>query len=299
MKTSATRKIRTLMRKARAIPGKESRKTWGSRNACLTSGHPDAFTITATRTPTMTIVLSVATAIARPPPGDPEPMMRERLSPVRALPQVRSSGLGEVRPLEPLDGPVRPQPVQRAVHALHERIALLEDHAEVLTRPALREPADDRPVVELHGRDVEGRGQVDHDAVDLAGLQCRDRVVVRVVDGRALRGPDEVLDVVVAGRADLRAELVRPQSRHGPDSRDRRAGIPDGRLVHEVVRVRKRDVLRARGEERDLRHVEVERLRPRSERVVEGNRTPRDLSLREPELLRDRVRDRGLVALAA
>src|SRR5262245_19533750 len=178
MKTSATRKIRTLMRNACAIPGKESRKTWGSKNACLTSGQPDALTTIATRAPTTTIVLSRATAIARPPPGDAEPMMRERLSPLRALPQVRGARLGEVLLLQRPHRAVRPQAAERAVHALDERVALAEDHPEMLARAALRQLPDDRAVVELGRHDVERGGQVDDDPVDLARLEGGDRVVV-------------------------------------------------------------------------------------------------------------------------
>src|SRR5262245_680190 len=186
MKTSAVRKIRTLMRKASAIPGNDSRKTSGSKNACLTSGHPDALTTIATSTPTTTSVLMVATAIARPVPGAAEPMMREPLLPVSALPEVRGAGGCQVLPLEALHRAVRPQPVQRPVHAPGKRIALLEDHPEVLAGTSLRKLAHDRPVVELDGHDVERRWQVDDDAVDLARVQRSDRVVVRVVDGGAL-----------------------------------------------------------------------------------------------------------------
>jgi hypothetical protein len=99
MKTSAIRKIRTLIRNARAMSGNDSLKTSGSKNACLTSGQPEALTTTRTTIPTTTSVEIVATAIARPPPGDAEPMMREPLLPVSALPQVRRAGAGEVRPL--------------------------------------------------------------------------------------------------------------------------------------------------------------------------------------------------------
>ena len=130
------------------------------------------------------------------------------------------------------------------------------------------------PFVELDRDDEERGRQVDDDAVDLPGVQRRDRVVVRVVHGRALRGPDEPRDVAVARRPDLGAELVRPEAGDGPDARDRRPGVRDDRLVDEVVRVRERDVPRALGRERDLRHVEVERLVAGPERVVERNRAP-------------------------
>ena len=130
-------------------------------------------------------------------------------------------------------------------------------------------------------------------------VQRRDRVVVRVVHGRALRGPDEPRDVAVARRADLGAELVRPQAGDGPHARDRRSRVRDDRLVDEVVRVRERDVPRTLRRERDLRHVEVERLVAGPERVVERDCAPRHLALREAELPRHRVGDGRLVPLAA
>src|SRR5262245_6943758 len=159
MKTSAVRKIRTLMRKASAIPGKDSRKTSGSKNACLTSGHPDALTTIAKSTPTTTSVLMVATAIARPVPGAAEPMMREPLLPVSALPEVRGAGRCQVLPLEALHRAVGPQSVERPVHTPGQRVAPLEHHSEVLAGTALGELAHDRPVVELDRHDVERRRQ--------------------------------------------------------------------------------------------------------------------------------------------
>src|SRR5688500_11130122 len=151
MKTSAIKKMRTLMRKALAMSGNDSRKISGSKNACLTSGQPAALTTARTINPTKTSVLSVATAIARLPPGDAEPMMREPLLPVSALPQVGRARSREVRALEPLDRAVRPQSVERSVHAASQRVPFLEDHPELLARAALWELAHDLAVVELHG----------------------------------------------------------------------------------------------------------------------------------------------------
>src|SRR3990170_1352346 len=184
MKTSAIRKILTLTKKALAMSGNESAKTSRLRKDCLTSGQPGARTTSTTTTLTTTSVLSAAMTIARRPlpPGDAVPMMREPLLPVRVLPQVRGAGLREVRPLQFLHRSVRPQAVERPVHALDERVVLLEHHAEVLARPALRELADDGSVVELHCDDVEGRRQVDHDPVDLPAVERGYGVVVRVVD---------------------------------------------------------------------------------------------------------------------
>src|SRR5688500_12169343 len=158
MKTSAIRKIRTFRRNALAMSGNDSWKTVGSKKPCLTSSQPGEVTIATTIRPTTTSVLRVATATARLPPGDAEPRMREPLLPVSALPEVRSAGPREVRPLEPLDRAVRPQAVERAVHAPDERVALLEHHAEALARSALRELADDRAFVKLN-RDDEERGR--------------------------------------------------------------------------------------------------------------------------------------------
>jgi hypothetical protein len=120
MNTSAIRKMRTFSRNARAISGNDSEKTSGSRNACLTSGQPDAVTTSATIRPTKTSVLKPATATARPPPGAAEPRMREPLPSVSALPEVRGAGPREVLLLELLDRAVRPQAAERPVHASHE-----------------------------------------------------------------------------------------------------------------------------------------------------------------------------------
>ena len=86
MNTSATRKIFTFTRKARAISGNDSWKMSRLKNACLTSGQPAAFTTSRTSSPTKTSVLSVATAIARRllPPDDAVPRMRELRLPVSA-----------------------------------------------------------------------------------------------------------------------------------------------------------------------------------------------------------------------
>jgi hypothetical protein len=66
------------------------------------------------------------------------------------------------------------------------------------------------------------------------------------------------------------------------------------RLVHVVVRVAEVDHLRARGFVRDLVDVEVELLRPRRERDVEGYDHPLHRALRETELVGDRVGDGAL-----
>ena len=176
-------------------------------------------------------------------------------------------------------------------------LALREHHAEVLARGG-RELAEDRPVLDLHRGHVEGGRQVDDDPVDLAVLQRLDRGGVLREDRRRLRGLDRVLDEVVARGAELRAELVLPQRRDRLRPRDRLALEHDDRLVHVVVRRAEVDDLRAGGRDRDLVDVEVERLLAGRVRAVERHVRPLDLRLREAELLRDRVGDRGLEALA-
>src|SRR5262245_43893484 len=249
MNTSATRKMRTFRRKARAMSGKDSRKTVGSKNPCLTSSHPAELTTTRTMTAMKSAVETRAMPTLLPPP----PFVRlprifePRFSFSGALLQVRRSSPRQVRPLETLDCPVRPQAVERPVHAPDERVALLEHHAEVLAHAALRQLPDDRPVVQLCSHYVEGRREIDDDAVDLARLERGDRVVVRVVDRGRLRGPDEPGVVVVTCGTELGAQLVRAQARDGLYPRDRSTGVGDDGLVHEVVRVRERHVLRALG----------------------------------------------------
>ena len=62
--------------------------------------------------------------------------IRERRSPSSCYLRTRSSRAArQLAVLEPLDRPVRPEPVQRPVHASTQRAALLEDHAQALPVP--------------------------------------------------------------------------------------------------------------------------------------------------------------------
>src|SRR6188472_567585 len=297
---SAMRKILTLSRNARAMSGNDSWKRSRSKNACLTSGQPAALTTTSTIAPKKTIVLSTETATARRPlpPGDAEPSIREPRASLSALPQLWCA-LCDPPVLERLDRAVRPQPVQRTIDAPHVRAVLRQHDPEVLARAARRESSDDHAVLELDVHDVAGRREVHDDAVDLLRVQCRDRVRLAVVHVRLLRGLDERVHVVVCGRSDRDAELVGAEPRHGLHPRDRRAGVRDDSLVHEVVRVREGGVLCALRQVRDLGDVDVERLLPGLERGRPYQGRPGDLLLREAELARDRIRDCGLVSLSA
>ncbi len=107
--------------------------------------------------------------------------------------------------------------------------------------PRVRELSDDDAVLDLHGGDEERRRQVDHDPVDLTVLQRLDSEVVRAVCERPRVGADVPDDVLVARRAELRAELVRLQRGDRLRARDLRALAADERLVHVVVGVREVD----------------------------------------------------------
>ncbi len=100
MKTSAIRKIFTLIQKAERISGNASSNSSRLKNASLTSSHPDELTTAKAMTATKTTVETRATATLLPPP----PVVRlPRIFEPRfsfsglALPQVRRAGLREVR----------------------------------------------------------------------------------------------------------------------------------------------------------------------------------------------------------
>jgi hypothetical protein len=88
-------KIFTLVRKAEAMPGSESRKISLLKNASLTSGQPGDETTMTTRTAKKTAVETSAIATARPPerpPVRPPTIFEPRSSfrvPVLALQQRR------------------------------------------------------------------------------------------------------------------------------------------------------------------------------------------------------------------
>src|SRR5919204_5425110 len=152
---SAMQKIFTLSRKAEAMPGKVLANSWPSKKACWISGHPGALTI-AKPSPVKTApVLASAIRTAR----RPSPSRRKALPEDWDADHLREPGLVDLP-----QRPVRLHRGQRLVDAGDERVALLEHHAEVLARLA-GELAQDLRVRDLDGGDVEGRRQVDHDAV--------------------------------------------------------------------------------------------------------------------------------------
>src|SRR6186997_486561 len=146
------------------------------------------------------MVERTARVTARPAP--PPPRIRDPRPSFSSLTEDgRARHLGEPDLLDALEDPGPLHLRERTVHARYERVPLLEDHPEVLLHADGRELADDLPVRDLHGRHVEGGGEVDYEAVDLAVLERGNGRIVRVVDGRRAAGPDVPNDVLVARRA--------------------------------------------------------------------------------------------------
>jgi hypothetical protein len=151
---------------------------------------------------------------------------------------------------------------------------------------------------DLGGRQVEGRREVDDDPVHALVLQRAHRVV-GVVEHLRLRGRlDLRLRGVEACRADLDAELGLGQLAEAGCIRHGRGLQRDDGLRRGEVGAREVDALRPLRRDRDLVDVEVEVLRPGRVGRVERDDGPLHLVLPEAELLRDRVRDGALEALA-
>src|SRR6266550_2335917 len=298
MNASAIMKIFTFSRNAREISGIDDLNSFQLKNVRLTSGHPGACVIATASTVKKTAVLSTATVTPRrPSPAEVTlPRIFEPRFAFRRLFQHGRVGL-EPLGLQARERAVRAELRQRVVDAAHERVSLREDHPEVLRRSGRRELAQDLALRDLHGRDVERRGQVDHEAVDLLVLESGDRGIVLIEHGRLLRRLDVVDDVVVARRPQLGAELVRLERGDRRRAGDRRSLHHDERLVDVVVRVAEVDGIRPCRLVRDLVDIEIELLRARCEGGVERNNDPLHLALGEAELGRNRIRDRTLVPL--
>ena len=189
-----------------------------------------------------------------------------------------------------------PELADGLVDALGQRAVLVEHDAEVLAALGRRELARDHAALELGSRDVQGRGQVDDEAVDLAVLERLDREVVGVVDLRLLARGDRRVDQVQAGRADLRAELVALEAGDRGLLRELAVLRRDDGLGHVVVAVGQVDRLGALLAEADLAQVDVEVLLARPDRVVERRGDPGDRVTDEAEVAGDRP---GRAALEA
>ena len=211
-----------------------------------------------------------------------------------------STSSGEPLLLELVEGAVRVSAASASLTQRHQRVALLEEHPELLLLAGLRlELADDHAVLDLAGGDVERGRQVRDDAVDL------------VVEQRLLGGVGVLEDGRLVGRLDrrrgsrsatwcrsgrracttARSAMLVALAMSSPLERDQ--GLGGG-----VVAVGEVDDLGPLRRDRDLVDVEVEVLVARLVRRVERHLDPRHLVLGEAELLGHGVGDGRLVALA-
>ena len=185
----------------------------------------------------------------------------------------------------------------RLVHAVGQ-LGVLAEHDAPVVAAGRGELAGDLRLGDLRRGEVERGREVDDDRVHPLRLQRADGVVGVVEHLRLARRLDQFVDGVEARRADLDAELrVRELGQRGRVRRRRRLERDD-RLGRRVVRVGEVDPLRALRRDRDLVDVEVELLLARGVGGVERHHVPLDRVLGEAELLRDRVGDRALEALA-
>src|ERR671916_2794176 len=143
-------------------------------------------------------VLTLETSTARPPsifeprPGDGS---SESAGPVPLVVILLLEGrdaqvLLQVLLLEVPQRPVLLHLGEDLVHAAHERVALLEEHPELLVRGILAD--DDRPLY-LEVAQENGRRQVGYEGVNLPTLERRLGVVGGVVDLGLFVGLDDLI----------------------------------------------------------------------------------------------------------
>src|SRR5438094_5654073 len=173
---SAMQKMRMFSRKACPTSGNELSKSFRSKNAFRTSGQPAELTTTMATIAKNTTVLVTAIPMLRAPRRSPRIRDRRSPRPVSASALTRRRVLlqdGSVRlARQPLLLDLRKLAIalqrgERLVDACGEAVALREHHPEMLRRPDRGELADDRRLRDLHSGDVEGRGQIDDEPVDL------------------------------------------------------------------------------------------------------------------------------------
>src|SRR6476659_5724900 len=151
MNASEIKKIFTFSRNARAISGIDALNSCQLKNVCLTSGHPGACVIARASTVKKTMVLSTAIVTPRRP-SPPAVTLPRIFEPRFSFRRLFQHGRVSLEPLglQALQRAVGAELRQRVVDAADERVALLEDHAEMLRRPGRRELAQDRAVRDLH-----------------------------------------------------------------------------------------------------------------------------------------------------
>src|SRR5215207_3843602 len=212
IKTSETMKIFTFNRNAPSTEGSLSEPTsdcqrcGGLKNRSATTSLPGASTTTTAMTAKNSTVLALDTSTARfPRAREPRPEGKSAPGPVPLVVTLLLEGrdvqvLLQVLLLEPLQGPVALHLAEGLVHAVDERVALLEEHPELLVARVL---ADHGRALYLEVTQVDRGHQVGDEGVDLAALQRGLRVVGGVVDLGIRRRLDGLVDEVQARGPDL------------------------------------------------------------------------------------------------
>src|SRR5215210_1633542 len=189
IKTSETMKIFTFNRNAPSTDGSPSEPTsdcqrcGGLKNLSATTSLPGASATIIAMTAKKSTVLALDTSTARfPRAREPRPEGTDGPVPlvVTLLLERRDvQVLLQVLLLELLQGPVALHLAEDLVHAVDERVALLEEHPELLVARVL---ADHGRALYLEVAQVYRGHKVGDEGVDLAALQRGLRIVGRIVD---------------------------------------------------------------------------------------------------------------------
>src|SRR5919112_3506421 len=213
--TSDTMKICTLSKNAPRTEGRPSEPTsdcqrcCGPKNRSATTPLPGASTTTTAMVAKNSTVLALDTRTPLfPRAREPRPGSRGADGPgAEGPPSVTlllQGGNVQVRLqvllLELLEGPIVLHLAEDLVHAADERVALLEEHPELLVARVL--PDYDRALYLEIAHEDRGH-KVGDESVDLAALQGRLRVVGGVIDLGILGRPYRLVDEIEACRADL------------------------------------------------------------------------------------------------
>src|SRR5215212_6826521 len=218
IKTSETIKIFTLSKNAPRTEGSPSEPTrdcqrcCGLKNRSATTPLPGASTTTTAIVAKKSTVLALDTRTPRLPkareprpgslPGADGPGAAGPPSVTLLLQGGDAQVLLQVLLLELLQGPIALHLAEDLIYAADERVALLEEHAELLVARVL---PDYGRALYLEVAQVDRGHQVGDEGVDLAALQCGLRVVGGVVDLGILGRPYRLVDEIEACRADLGA----------------------------------------------------------------------------------------------
>src|SRR5215213_5736104 len=215
MKTSETVKIFTLSKNAprtEGVPSKPTRdcqRCDGSKNRSATTPLPGASTTTTAMIAKKSTVLALETSTPLfPSAREPRPGSRGADAPGAAVPPLVTLPLegGDVQVLlqvlllQFLQGPVALHLAEDLVYAADERVALFEEHPELLVAGVL---SDHGRAIYHEVAQVDRCHQVGDEDVDLAALQRGLGVVGRVVDLGILGRLHLLVDEIEGRRTDL------------------------------------------------------------------------------------------------